>query len=322
MSTAPKKDKKKNRLQTGGSKPKKKTTAKAGAGDVWKELAPDMTKAEEEGKRLHALKQSVDGSGEMPIGLSLIEDFITESEEKALLDFFNNQEWSDALSRRTQQWGYAFDYEEMTVVREAKPIPSILSNIIQRMASIKESSSEKPSENRYPFLPKPVQIIVNEYRSGQGIHPHVDRNCFGPIVASLGLGSTCSMQFDKVGSEGVGVVHDFSRSFSPTRISEVKTSDAAKSIFFKNRSLVLMTDDARTRWTHHIPARTYDENPRTGESVTRGTRVSITFRTLTEATASRVGETLDLKELWQGKAKSAAEIESEKAKAEEANGEQ
>ena len=316
MSAAPKKDKKKNRLQTGGSNPKKKSTASAGA--VWKDLAPDMTKEEEEGKRLLALKQSVEGADEMPEGLSFIQDFITVAEEKTLVDFFNNQKWDETLSRRTQQWGYAFDYEEMTVVNKAEPIPSILSKIIERMSSIKENCSEIPSKNRFPYLPKPDQIIVNEYKPGQGIHPHVDRNCFGPIVASIGLNSHCCMQFDKVGSEGVGVVNDFLPSFSSTRISEVKTSAAAKSIYFKPRSLILLKDDVRYRWTHHIPARNYDDDPQTGERINRGTRISLTFRTLTKGTEERIGKpAVDLKELWQGKAKSSAQVEAEKATAEE-----
>ena len=33
------------------------------------------------------------------------------------------------------------------------------------------------------------QAIVNEYEPGQGIAPHVDRDCFGPVVATVSLGS-------------------------------------------------------------------------------------------------------------------------------------
>ena len=47
------------------------------------------------------------------------------------------------------------------------------------------------------------QAIVNEYEPGQGIAPHIDRDCFGPVVATVSLGSAVNMDFccDATGDE-------------------------------------------------------------------------------------------------------------------------
>lgn len=43
---------------------------------------------------------------------------------------------------------------------------------------------------------QPDQMIINHYTPGQGIHPHVDKtHCFEGVVGSLGLGSSCIMEF-------------------------------------------------------------------------------------------------------------------------------
>jgi len=40
--------------------------------------------------------------------LVLIENFISEEEERQLVQYFDNKPWSTEISRRIQQYGYSF----------------------------------------------------------------------------------------------------------------------------------------------------------------------------------------------------------------------
>jgi len=101
----------------------------------------------------------------------------------------------------------------------------------------------------------PDQLIVNEYEPGQGISAHVDCvPCFGPVVCSVTLGSQCVMELTAV--EGGEV----------------------KSLLLERGSLLVLAEDARYKWRHGIRGRKTDTF---GEQVlTRGRRVSLTFRTV------------------------------------------
>ena len=56
-------------------------------------------------------------------GLDYIEDFITEEESKILVDFIDKQEWNKELKRRTQHYGYMYDYKKSTAIQKTTSIP-------------------------------------------------------------------------------------------------------------------------------------------------------------------------------------------------------
>jgi hypothetical protein len=43
-------------------------------------------------------------------GLALIENFLTEDEENTYLKEIDNFEWNNSLSRRTQHYGFVYNY--------------------------------------------------------------------------------------------------------------------------------------------------------------------------------------------------------------------
>lgn len=92
------------------------------------------------------------------------------------------------------------------------------------------------------------QVIINEYIPGQGIAHHTDHYQFGPKIASLSLNSPANMVFAK----------------DNTKVE----------ITLQPRSLVILEGQARTKWTHSIPARQRDNG------VQRGVRYSLTFRSV------------------------------------------
>lgn len=183
-------------------------------------------------------------------GLSLITNFITQEEHDALLKFiYEQKEWASAPGqRRVLQYGYKYNYTERDAKPEkTTPIPDLFVKVLLR--KLEESKEIKL---------KVDQVIVNEYEPGQGIAPHIDHTKhFGPVVASLSLGWAYNMNFAKQGGE------------------------EKKQLLLPVCSLLVLQDEARYKWTHSIERRLDDTLP-TGETAERGTRVSITFRSMKE----------------------------------------
>jgi len=102
-------------------------------------------------------------------------------------------------------------------------------------------------------LPKPDNIIINRYLQGEGISAHTDSYIFGGIIATLTLGNSLPIYFKK---DEVEVI------VSP-----------------QSGDLIVMSGSARKEWTHSIPNRKSDLDD-SGNRVKRGTRISITFRTI------------------------------------------
>ncbi|MEM1317083.1 MAG: alpha-ketoglutarate-dependent dioxygenase AlkB [Pseudomonadota bacterium] len=178
-------------------------------------------------------------------GLSLISDFISPDEHRFLLEQVDGQPWRGDLKRRTQHYGWRYDYKSRTVYPSdfIGHLPEWLQGIAQRLL-----------ENG-AFERCPDQAIVNEYLPGQGISAHVDcQPCFGDTIAGLSLGGRCVM--------------DFSHPQQKQKVS----------ILLESRSLLVLSGPARFEWRHGIAARKSDMID--GARHPRERRVSITFRTV------------------------------------------
>ncbi len=180
-------------------------------------------------------------------GLRIIPDFITKNDEKELLKNINNEKWSTALSRKTQHYGYEYDYTS-TKVKKTIKIPKYLQDIIDKLMKKNIMKTE------------PNQVIINEYEPGQGIGEHIDHvKLFGSEVTGLSLGSQCCMTF--------------------TCVENLKLK---YSVLLPRRSLLIMKDDSRYIWKHSITARKsdmlFDVDKVKGKKVIRDKRISVTFR--------------------------------------------
>lgn len=119
-------------------------------------------------------------------GLTIMENFIRQAEERDLIEHIITSPWDTSLSRRTQHYGYRYDYTSKNPSSEKIPIPDWLGTLFERI----------------DFGPN--QCIVNEYQPGQGISAHIDNRKFGPIVATLSLNAEYPMVFTR-GSETIEV---------------------------------------------------------------------------------------------------------------------
>jgi len=191
-------------------------------------------------KQLNLFDDSLASQAELP-GLVLVQNFISEREELALLKDIDSEIWLDDLSRRVQHYGYRYDYRARKINNEMQlgKLPNWIVPIVDRL---------KQGEH---FDDTADQVIVNEYLPGQGISPHVDcEPCFDDTIASLSLGSGATMKFEK--------------------------ADQVFNLYLPRRSLVLLRGESRYLWKHSIPKRKSDK---VGSSkLIRGRRISLTFR--------------------------------------------
>lgn len=166
-------------------------------------------------------------------------DFITTDEESNLLSWILKQPSNNLLQRRTWHYGYEYNYNN-TNIKYLGEIPNELQFLCKRL------------KDKSYFSKIPDQIIINEYKPGQGIAPHIDSFKFGDTIATLSLNSSIIMVFE-----------NNEKKFDTLLIP---------------RSLYILKNDIRYKYKHSIPARLSDiiNNKR----VYRKTRYSITFRTI------------------------------------------
>ena len=174
----------------------------------------------------------------------MLESWVSVEDERELLAAIDSAPWRDDLKRRVQHHGWRYDYKARAVRDEdyLGPLPAWAGPIARRLAAPELMRGE------------PDQLIVNEYVPGQGITPHIDRPVFGPVIASLSLGSACVM-----------------------RLSRARGDDVVE-LVLPRRSLLVLRGPARDAWRHAIPARKSDMI--NGRRVPRARRVSLTFRTV------------------------------------------
>jgi alkylated DNA repair dioxygenase AlkB len=174
-------------------------------------------------------------------GLYLYPDFINETKEEQLLNEIDSHTWIVDYLRRLQYYGYR---NELDKPYDLIPFPIPMPPLIYQL------SQEIVEQNI--LLLQPDQVIINEYVPGEGIKPHKDRAYYENQICGVNLGSGCIMRFIKGKNEEV------------------------IDIEIPRRSLYVMQDDARKKWSHGIPPRKKDNI--NGTLKHRERRVSITYR--------------------------------------------
>jgi alkylated DNA repair dioxygenase AlkB len=187
-------------------------------------------------------------------GLYLYPDFISKEMEDELLKEIERQTWMVDYSRRLQYYGFRNELEEpFQLIKIPLKIPE----------RIFELSQQITSQGLLDI--QPDQVIINEYIPGEGIRPHKDRNYYENQICGVNLGSGCVMRFIKG--------------------KNIETVD----IEIPRRSLYIMQDDARSKFTHGIPPRKKDNI--NGIIIKRDRRVSITYRKVKPAKVHQINPT-------------------------------
>ena len=172
-------------------------------------------------------------------GLTIVRNYVEPKTAKELITYFDQQPWSTEISRRVQHYGYKYDAKEAP---STPSIPAICDDLRARLV-----------KDGY-FARLPDEMLVNEYKSGQGIALHTDyQKIFGDTVVSLSLLSEYPM--------------DFVRPSGPPEWKQ-----QCHSHYLPVNSLMVMKGEARYDWKHGIAKRVKDRG------VIRSRRVSVTFR--------------------------------------------
>lgn len=98
------------------------------------------------------------------------------------------------------------------------------------------------------------QLTINEYYPGQGISSHIDtESCFGSGLFIVSLESSIVMTMTKKSSHP-----NYAGNNPETTSTESNAYGDKKYIILPRRSLLVLTRDARSMWTHGISIRKYD----------------------------------------------------------------
>jgi alkylated DNA repair protein (DNA oxidative demethylase) len=160
-----------------------------------------------------------------PEGLLYRPDFVTQDEEKKLVEFVEALDFQEVrmrgqTARRTvRHFGYDYGYDSWKLA-QGEPIPSELEWLRDRCASIASLPPERL-----------VQALVSRYPPGAGIGWHRDAPKFGPQVFGVSLLSGCRMRLQR---RTGGERHVFALELAP-------------------RSAYVLAGEARSAWQHSIP---------------------------------------------------------------------
>lgn len=177
-------------------------------------------------------------------GLRFLDNYISPTEHEQIVRAIDNEPWLNDLKRRVQHYGFKYNYKSRSIDHNMYigALPTWSHQLCKRLVE----------DKLITYLPD--QIIVNEYLPGQGIANHIDcEPCFNDTIISLSLISSCVM--------------DIINKDCPSRRIE---------ILLPPRSLVVLSGEARYRWTHGIAGRRVDEFQ--GQRIYRERRISLTFR--------------------------------------------
>lgn len=193
---------------------------------------------------------------QLPPGVSILAEFVSEQEEKEILDSFD---WDDdgegenmLKHRQVKHFGFEFSYKTNNI-DPSQPLEQGIPPLCSRVGS------RALSAGLVEVVPD--QLTVNRYLPGQGIPPHTDsHDCCTSTILSLSLESGVTMDFRGPQDQHVPV-------------------------WLPARSLLVMTAPARYTWRHGITPRHCDTVPGSvlghSEGLTlahRDTRVSLTLR--------------------------------------------
>jgi alkylated DNA repair dioxygenase AlkB len=173
-----------------------------------------------------------------PLGLRYQADFISADEERELIAHVRHlplqpfQFGAYEGHRRVASFGWRYDYDERKL-RKAQDIPAWLAPIIGRIEAFAGPQSGSIR-----------QVLCTEYQKDVGIGWHRDKPHYDEVFG-LSLASACRLRFRR-------------RAGASWERFTLKAEE---------RSLYMMTGEARQMWEHSIPA-------------VEAQRYSITFRSL------------------------------------------
>jgi len=177
-------------------------------------------------------------------------------------------------------------------------LPNILLGLLETISTLLQPLlSPETYALLFPANPtRARQVIINLYQPGEGITSHIDLlGRYGDGIIGVSFSSSCVMRFDRAEPE----------TLSDEDIGGSKDQRTRWDLFLPERSILVLSQEARYDWTHGIDKKkrdfvinnTHQESTSTSDTnsssrsstsmrdsdgtwINRGTRLSITFRWL------------------------------------------
>ena len=166
-----------------------------------------------------------DSRPSLPPGFEYRPEFISEGEERELLEHFAGLPFKAFEfhgyegNRRVVSFGWHYDFNTMEL-RKAEDIPAFLLPVQERAAAFAG------------LLPPDLEhVLLTEYAAGAGIGWHRDRSVFDEVVG-VSLAAPCTFRLR--------------RKTGPRQWERA-------SLVAERRSAYLLSGAARTEWEHSIP---------------------------------------------------------------------
>lgn len=181
----------------------------------------------------------------VPTGLSLQPNAISVEKELAIIQWLDAHHWTNVNpSNPNSRRVQQFGYGYNYTSKSLTPGEPMAGPIYDLAQTFTTAG-----------LMTPVQCIVNEYSQTQGISAHIDNKNFGPTVIGLSIGADAVMTF--------------------------KRGNERFDCFLPQRSVMMMTGEARYAWTHEISSnKSYIVSGRRVPKPVKYRRISLTFREL------------------------------------------
>lgn len=188
-------------------------------------------------------------------GLYYVKNYLTNDEIDSIEKFIEDSDQFKGIhktsnSRRVLQYGYSYGYDKSRIDK-IEEIPKIFKDLVEpeRISKAGKQLFKKDEELE--------QLIINEYKPGQGIAYHTDHEkYFGPKIACISVGADIEINF----------------------VNKLDENNK-KTLKVEKGSMYVMCSDSRYKWKHGI-----DKKLTNNDGSKRGTRYSLTYRTIQNGT--------------------------------------
>ncbi|KAK5627889.1 hypothetical protein RRF57_003604 [Xylaria bambusicola] len=226
------------------------------------------------------LPQSLDEARifQLPRAAFYISEFITEDEEKLLLEKIASApkpRWKQLTRRRLQTWPSDLINNKLVDA----PLPSWLEEpIVTRLLSLHLKEDVASQSHIFWDSPhkRPNHVLINEYPPGIGIMPHKDGAAYHPVVATVSLGASICLNIHEMKEEGTLNRTPTWRILQEPRSLLITTSDLYTDYLHGIDDImedIELSEQTVANWSLLQPGSTFHDgkNP-------RQTRTSLTYR--------------------------------------------
>ncbi|XP_075151922.1 putative RNA/DNA demethylase ALKBH6 isoform X2 [Haematobia irritans] len=218
-----------------------------------------------------------------------IPNFITAEEEQRILENIEKTpkpKWTQLLNRRLINYGGVPHPNGML----AEEIPEWLQVYVNKINKLGVFETKKANH-----------VLVNEYKSGQGIMPHTDGPLFSPIIMTISCGSHTVLEFTNREKHLGAPSMDQHKNTTIVPKQHGGNSEVGFKLILEPRSLLIIKDELYIDYLHSIDEVEADVlcdricnfescafSYKIGDVLKRGKRMSLTIRNVPKTTKMKL----------------------------------